>query len=66
MAAALLVLGSLAGYASYTASAHWERQSDKPESSYDLPSEREMEDEDSVPDATDREEQTDEDRKTAD
>ena len=65
VAAVLLVLGSLAGYASYTASAHWERQPDKPESSYALPSEPELENGDSVPDATDREEWKDEVWETA-
>ena len=65
VAVVLLVLGSLAGYASYTASAHWERQPDRPESSYALPPERESENGDSAPDATDREEWKDEVWETA-
>ena len=66
VAAVLLVLGTLAGYASFTASAHQERQADKAESGYALPLEREEEEEGSASDGSDREDRLHEDQKTAD
>ena len=65
-AAVLLVLGSLASYAAFTASAHRERQADRAESGYALPMEREGADGEERPDPADREERTNEVQKTAD
>lgn len=66
VAAVLLVLGSLAGFASFTASAHQEKQAARAESGWSLPSEREEREGEPVPDETDREDLENEVRKTAD
>ena len=64
VAAVLLVLGSLASYASFTASANHDRQAKRAESGYAVPSQGEAEGE-PIPDATDREEWKDEVWETA-
>ena len=62
VAAVLLVLGALAGYASFSASAHQEKQSGASESGYSRSDHRE---EEQKPDAEKREDQRDEVRETA-
>ncbi len=64
VAAVLLVLGSLAGYASFTASAHQEQQA-AAENAYSQPYEWDGE-EQRAPDEEKREDQRDEIQKTAD
>lgn len=66
VAAVLLVLGSLSGYAAFTASANQERQANREESSWSVPDTRAGEDEEQGPDGEKREDQRDEVRKTAD
>ena len=65
-AAVLLVLGTLAGYASFTATANHEKQAGMAESGYALPSEQREKDGDAIPDEPEGEEQADEVQKTAD
>ena len=62
----LLVLGSLSGYAAFTASANQERQAKVPESSYSVPDIQAEEDEEQTPEEEKREDQRDEVQTTAD
>ena len=66
VAAVLLVLGSLAGFASFTASAHQEKQAARAGSGWSLPSEREEGEGEPIPGEPEGEEQENEVRKTAD
>ena len=66
VAAVLLVLGTLAGYASFTATANYEKQAGMPESGYALPSEHREKDGERIPDEPEGEEQADEVQETAD
>jgi hypothetical protein len=66
IAAVLLVLGSLAGYASFTAAANHEKQAGLTESGYAPPSAQRAKDGERIPDGPEGEEQGDEVQKTAD
>lgn len=66
VAVVLLVLGSLSGYAAFTASANHERQANREESSWSVPDTQAGEDEEQGPDGEKREDHRDEVRKTAD
>ena len=66
VAVVLLVLGSLSGYAAFTASANHERQANREESSWSVPDTQSGEDVEQEPDGEKREDQRDEVWKTAD
>ena len=65
VAAVLLVLGTLAGYASFTATANHEKRADMAESGYALPSEQREKDGERIPGELEGEEQADEVWETA-
>ncbi len=66
VAVVLLVLGSLSGYAAFTASANHERQANREESNWSVPDTQAGENEEQGPDGEKREDHRDEVRKTAD
>ena len=66
VAVVLLVLGSLSGYAAFTASANHERQANREESNWSVPDTQSGEDVEQEPDGEKREDQRDEVWKTAD